>query len=61
MHSDFSLNIPFIVVRVIGVHACPVNFWGIGNPMKHETAALAMYVHKLTPASGLVSHQQEVM
>ena len=46
MHSDFSLNIPFIVVRVFGVHACPVNFWGIGNPMKHETAALAMYVHK---------------
>ena len=54
-------NIPFII-RVFGVHACPVNFWGIGNPLKHEAAVLAMYAHKLTPASGLiVSHQQEVM
>ena len=53
-------NIPFIV-RAFGVHACPVNFWGIGNPLKHETAVLAMYAHKLTPAYGLVSHQQEVI
>ena len=56
----FSLNIPFIVrTCVFGVHGCPVNFWGIGNPLKHETVVLAMYAHKLTPASGLVSHQQE--
>ena len=53
-------NITFIV-RVFGVHACPVNFWGIGNPLKHETAVLAMYAHKLTPVSGLISHQEEEM
>ena len=53
-------NIPFIGrTCVFGVHACPVNFWGIGNPLKHEIAVLAMYAHKLTPASGLVSHKQE--
>ena len=48
-------NIPFIV-RVFGVDVCPVNFWGIGNHLKHETAVLAMCAHKLTPASRLVSH-----
>ena len=54
-------NIPFLVrTCVFGVHACPVNFWGISNPLKHETAVLAMYAHNnITPASGLVSHQPE--
>ena len=55
-----TYQVPFIArTCVFGVHVCPVNFWGIGNPLKHETAVLAMYAHKLTPASGLVSHQQE--
>ena len=36
-------NIPFIV-RVFGVHACPVNFWGIGNPLKHEAASSTCHV-----------------